>query len=82
MTTEDQKLAPYQRLKTILNEGNDTLTDKASDNLDKILGIEKVKNENFFSKISDFFKKIDAKIFSRPSRTYSTTYQSRSKRRN
>jgi hypothetical protein len=82
MTTDDQKLAPYQRLKSILNDGNDTLTDKASNNLDKLLGIEEVKKENFLTKITDFLKKIDSKIFNKPSRSFNTRYQGRSKRRN
>lgn len=61
---EDTKLPPYQRLKSIFNEGE--LTEKGSDNLDKLLGIEK-KRENrilfFFKKIG---MKIDSMIFKKP----------------
>lgn len=76
----NQKLPPYQRLKSILNEGNEHLTDRASNNLDELLGIKKTKNDNIFTKIVDFFKKIDSKIFSKPSRTYNTNYHSRGRK--
>ena len=66
----DIKLPPYQRLKSILTEGE--LTEKASDNLDEILGIKK-KEPNFVDKIIGFFKKIDSFIFKKPSRMYNTT---------
>lgn len=62
--SDDLKLPPYQRLKSILNEGE--LTDKAADNLDELLG---EKKNNFLTKIGDFFKKIDSYIFRKPSRT-------------
>ena len=61
------KLPTYQKLKSIFNEGE--LTDKASDNLDELLGLKKEKKDNFFTKIFDFFKKIDSYIFRKPSRT-------------
>lgn len=64
---KDLKLPPYQRLKSIFNEGE--LTNKASDNLDELLGLKKEKKNNFFTKIADFFKKIDSFIFRKPSRT-------------
>jgi hypothetical protein len=63
---KDLKLPPYQRLKSIFNEGE--LTDKASDNLDELLGLKKEKKNNFFTKIIDFFKKIDSYIFRKPSK--------------
>lgn len=66
----DIKLPPYQRLKSILTEGE--LTEKASDNLDEILGIKK-KEPNFVDKIIGFFKKIDSLIFRKSNRMYNTT---------
>ena len=66
---EDLRLPPYQRLKSILSDG-DTLSKKGSDNLDELLGIKKEERKyNFLTKIIDFLKKIDAKIFSKTSRT-------------
>jgi hypothetical protein len=38
-----EKLPPYQRLKTIISEGHETLTDKGEQNLNKILGIQPKK---------------------------------------
>ena len=70
----DQKLAPYQRLKTILNEGSETLTTKAEKNLDELLGIE--KQETFWTKIHNFIIKIDQKIFKQKSKI-STQYHRR-----
>jgi len=66
----DLKLPPYQRLRSILTEGE--LTDKASDNLDEILGTKK-KGPNFVDKIVGFFKKIDSFIFRKSNRMYNTT---------
>lgn len=63
---KDTKLAPYQRLKSIFNEGE--LTQKGSNNLDAILGIEKKKESGillFFKKIGI---KIDSMIFKKPSK--------------
>jgi len=73
---KDQKLPPYQRLKTILIEGDSQLTEKASKNLDEILGI-KPKEPTLWDKVKDFFLKIDLKIFSKPSRKWNTYYHKR-----
>lgn len=62
----EQKLPPYQRLKSIINEGNEELTHKASKNLDEILEINNSKT-TLLSNIKDFFINIDKKIFSRTS---------------
>jgi len=56
------RLAPYQMLKSIFNEGE--LTQKGSANLDEILGIKKKENKpGFFQRI---FAKIDSAIFKKP----------------
>jgi hypothetical protein len=65
---ENLKLPPYQRLKNILTEG-DPLSKKGLDNLDELLGEKKESSVSFLTKIVDFFKKIDSKIFTKPSRT-------------
>lgn len=67
---DDLKLPPYQRLKSILTEG-DPLSQKGSDNLDELLGIKtkKIDRNNLFTKLGNFFKMIDSKIFSKPSKT-------------
>ena len=75
--SDDLKLPPYQRLKSIFNEGE--LTDKASDNLDELLGLRKEKKDNFFTKIASFFKKIDSYIFRKPSKTDNNTPHKRLK---
>jgi len=75
--SDDLKLPPYQRLKSIFNEGE--LTDKASDNLDELLGLRKEKKDNFFTKIASFFKKIDSYIFRKPSKTNNNTPHKRLK---
>ena len=65
---EVKKVAPYQRLQAILSEGKSAkdlkLTDKANDILNELLGEEKEK-ETFWTKVKDFFRKIDSKIFSK-----------------
>lgn len=66
---ENLKLPPYQRLKNILKDGEVELTEKASDNLDELLGLKKEKKSGFLDKIKLFFNKIDSMIFSKPSRT-------------
>jgi hypothetical protein len=71
-----QKLPPYQRLKTILSEGDEYLTDKASKNIDEILGI-KPKEPNFIRKFLLLLSKIDSKIFNKPSRKWNTSYHKR-----
>jgi hypothetical protein len=73
---EEQKLPPYQRLKTILTEGDSQLTEKAAKNLDEILGI-KPKEPTFWDKVKDFFLKVDQKIFSKPYRKWNTYYHKR-----
>lgn len=77
--TTPQKLPPYQRLKNILTDGDEPyLTNKASRNLDALLGIETKKLEpTIFDKIKSFFLKIDEKIFSKPSRKWNTFYHKR-----
>lgn len=59
-----QKVTPYQRLQAILSEGKSAkdlvLTDKATNNLDRLLG----KSEpTLWEKVKSFFIKIDSKIF-------------------
>lgn len=74
---QDQKLPPFQRLKNILTEGEEPLlTDKASKNLDELLGI-KTSEPTFWDKVKDFFLKIDSKIFSKTSRKWNTYYHKR-----
>lgn len=59
---EIKKLKPYDKLQSILSEGNaGKLTDSANNKLDFLLDIE--KRESFFEKIINFFKKIDAFVF-------------------
>lgn len=72
---DNLKLNPYDRLKSILNEGE--LTEKGSNNLDQILGIEKQKQNKIIEKILLLFKKIDGFIFKKPNRMYNTTYYKR-----
>ena len=69
---ENQKLPPYQRLKNILTEGEEPqLTSKASKNLDDLLGI-KPTEPTFWSKVNIVLKKIDEKIFNKPTRKWKT----------
>ena len=71
----DQKLAPYQRLKSILTDGN-PLSEKGSNNLDEILGIEKKQSrENFIDNIIRIFKKIDSFIFKKPDKIANNPYR-------
>ena len=63
---EDLRLLPYDRLKSILTD--EILTEKASANLDELLGIKSIKKNNLFTKIADIFKKIDSVIFKKPSK--------------
>lgn len=76
MNIEDQKLDPYQRLKSILNDGHESLTTQASENLDKLLGTEN-KKQTLADKIADFIRKIDGLIFSRSKNIYNTKYNRR-----
>ena len=77
---ENQKLPPFDRLKVILSEDEKpTLTDKASKNLNSILGIEEKYSNTFFENISIFFKKIDSYIFKKSSRQWNTEFHRRRK---
>lgn len=68
---DNLKVTPYQRLKGILNEGD--LTDRASQNLDDLLGVKKETKETFLDKIFKFFRKIDSFIFKKGSTIMNTT---------
>lgn len=65
---EVRKVGPYQRLQAILSEGKSAkdlkLTDKANDILNDLLGEEEEK-ETFWTRVRNFFKKIDSKIFNK-----------------
>jgi hypothetical protein len=78
---EDLKITPYQRLKLALKEDNDmTLSDKASKNLDELLGIEPEKKRiTIWDKIVSIFNKIDSKIFRKSNPMYNTKFHSRKK---
>lgn len=75
MYDNEQKLAPYQRLKAVLNDGHEILTDKAQNNLDQLLDIK--KKEHWYDPIINFFKKVDSKIFNSKRNIYSNKYQRR-----
>lgn len=76
---DDKKLAPYKRLRTILKDGDEILTDNGEKNLNKLLGItEDDEKGGFLLKVSNFFKKIDNKIF-RKSSKISNVYSKRPK---
>jgi hypothetical protein len=62
---DDQKLPPYQRLKMLVND-EPTLTDKASKNLDEILGVQ--NKPTVWDKIKELFNKIDSFIFAKRSK--------------
>lgn len=78
---KDLKIKPYQRLKLALKDEDDmTLSEKASKNLDELLGIEpKKKKKAIWRKIALFFRKIDSKIFRKSNPMYNTTFHSRKK---
>lgn len=67
MSDELQKTPPYQRLQNLFSEGEEPiLTDKASDNINKLLGIkEKEIEPSIWDKIKSFFSWIDGKIFTK-----------------
>jgi len=75
-----EKVTPYQRLQAILSEGKSAkelkLTDKASDNLESLLGKEDKTELSTWDKIKNFFRKIDSKIFSKGNKI-SNRYQKR-----
>lgn len=75
---DDLKMKPYDRLQAILSEKNSgKLTPNAESNLDLLFG-EK-KEPTLWTKISDFFKKIDSLVFKPRSRKYNTMYSRRKK---
>lgn len=73
-----EKLPPYQRLQNLFSEGEDpVLTEKASDNINKLLGIKETEYKpSFFDKIKKFFKKMDGLIFAKNAKV-SNRYQKR-----
>jgi hypothetical protein len=73
-----QKIPPYQRLQNIFSEEKESLlTNKANNNINKLLGIEdKEIKPSIFNKISKIFLWIDSKIFSKNSKI-SSRYQKR-----
>lgn len=76
---EVRKVGPYQRLQAILSEGKSAkdlkLTDKANDILNDLLG-ENEEEETFWTRVRNFFKKIDSKIFNKGQKV-SNRYQKR-----
>lgn len=79
---ENQKLPPYTRLKTVLQEGNETLTSKAEKHLNELLELNQItKTDNkFTSQISKLFKKIDQLIFSNKGNLYNNKFRRRSRK--
>jgi hypothetical protein len=72
---QENKLGPYQRLKTII-KGNDVImTEKSLKNLEDLLG--ESKNDSIFSKFINYLKDLDRKIFTNQSKMYSNKYRSR-----
>jgi hypothetical protein len=73
-----EKLPPYQRLQNLFSEGEEpVLTDKANDNINKLLGLEeKERTPSIWDKIKKFFSTIDGKIFAKNSKI-SSRYQKR-----
>ena len=68
------KLNPYDKLRSILNEGE--LTQRGSDNLDEILGLKpKQSQKNLVEIIISIFNKIDSWIFRKPSKIGNTYYK-------
>lgn len=74
-----EKLKPYQRLQNLFSEGDEpVLTDKANDNINKLLGLEEKEIlPSIWDKIKNFFSLIDGKIFAKNSKI-SNRYQKRS----
>jgi hypothetical protein len=72
---QENKLAPYQRLKTIIKGEDVIMTEKSLKNLDDLLG--ESKNESMFSKFINYLKELDRKIFTNQSKMYSNKYRSR-----
>ena len=72
----DQKRLPFDRLKSILNDGD--VSDKAYDNINKLFNEENnTKTDNIWFKIKSFFSAIDGKIFTNPSRKWNSNYHKR-----
>lgn len=71
----NSKLAPFDRLKSILNDGD--ISDKAYENIDKLFKKEDEKKESLWVKIKSFFLTIDKKIFTKPSKKWNTYYHKR-----
>jgi hypothetical protein len=69
---EDTKLPPYQRLKSILTDG-DPLSERGLNNLDDILDIKRENKVRLIDKIIAFFKKIDSYIFKKNNNMWNTT---------
>lgn len=70
-----EKLPPYKRLQAILSDGSEpTLTEKANDNINSLLGLE--DKPTFWDRVKLFFNKIDSKIFSKGPKI-SNRYQKR-----
>ena len=61
MENDELKLKPYDRLKSILSDSDNILTDKASDKIDQILDIK--RNNTIFDVVKNTFLKIDRIIF-------------------
>ncbi len=78
----EQKLPPYTRLKSILQEGHETLTSKAEKNLDELLGVKQMSktNSNFINKILEKLKKKDNFIFKKQVNLYNTRFNKRSRK--
>lgn len=72
---QENKLGPYQRLKTIIKGDDVIMTEKSSKNLEDLLG--ESKNDSIFSKFINFLKDLDRKIFTNQSKMYSNKYRSR-----
>lgn len=91
MENENLKLKPYDRLQSIFSEKNSgKLTENAADKLDYLLSsknevdgkIEIGIFQKIIQSISNFFQKIDGKIFSPKSKKFNTTFQRRKKDKN
>jgi hypothetical protein len=72
---QENKLAPYQRLKSIIKGEDVIMTQKSLKNLDELLG--EPKKESMLSKFINYLKKLDRKIFTNQSKMYSNKYRSR-----
>lgn len=73
LDVNDTRLLPYERLKSIFNEGE--LTQKGSANLDEILGIKKKEENKIMVFFKKFFTKIDSLIFRKPGKITNTPHR-------